>query len=510
MKSGAFLLLWVFGASISMAAPSLPVAVDTVTVASGLTRPVFVIAPPGDYNRIFILEQQIESPPSSGQFIGQIRILHLDPRPNNQPQLNPTPFLTVTGLAGGGEEGLLGLAFDPDYATNGKFYIHYTASNQDIVIAQYQVSTGDPDVADTTPANIKTLLRFSHPQTNHNAGWIAFSPRPNDDHNLYISSGDGGNANDADGGVGHHEPGGNAQWNQTLLGKMLRIHIDPATGTYTTPTNNPFFGVADPVKKEIWLMGLRNPYRDSFDRVTGRMFLGDVGQDTKEELDVQQSTNPGGGENYGWRDREGLIQNPAYPTATPTPTPSPPRVNPILDYPRTGSGPVVGTTVIGGYVYRGKQIPALNGLYFFADYSARQIFSLNYDGAAASNQQTITGLLFPTSDSSPQNLGNPSSFGEDTNGELYITDLSGGRVYRLVPATPNVTVDNVTRPTNSFTLHGLGVPFKAHTIQAVDSMTQSFTAQSNVGTATAGGDGVFEFTESNVTGSARFYRVTYP
>lgn len=486
---------------------SLPVTVNTVTVASGLTLPVFVTAPPGDYNRIFILEQKIESPPSSGQFIGRIRILHLDP-PNAG--LNATPFLTVTGLAGGGEQGLLGLAFDPDYATNGKFYVHYTASNRDIVIAQYQVSAGSADIADITPANIKTVLRFSHPQDNHNAGWIAFSPRPNDDHDLYISAGDGGNANDADGGIGHHEPGGNAQWNQTLLGKMLRIHVDPATGTYTNPSDNPFFGMADPVKKEIWLMGLRNPYRDSFDRVTGRMFLGDVGQDTREEIDVQQATNPGGGEDYGWRDREGLIQNPAYPTATPTPTPSPPRVDPILDYPRSGSGPVVGTTVIGGYIYRGRQIPALQGIYFFGDYSAGKIFSLNYDGTTAVNPQTITGLLFPTIDSAPQNLSNPSSFGEDANGELYITDLGPGRVYKMVPVTPNVELDSVDKTGNSFVLHGFGVPFKGHTVQAVDSITQPFTNQTTIGSATTGGDGGFQFSESNVTVTTRFYRVTYP
>jgi glucose/arabinose dehydrogenase len=176
--------------------------------------------------------------------------------------------------------------------------------------------------------------------------------RAGGDHNLYIATGDGGNSDDQDGGVGHIEPGGNAQNKTTLLGKMLRIHVDPATGTYTIPPDNPY---ASPTpapspapKREIWLLGLRNPFRDSFDRANGRMFIGDVGQNTREEVDVQPPTNPGGGENYGWRDREGFIQNPAYPTPTaaPTPTPNPPRVDPIIDYPRT-----TGRTVIGGCVY---------------------------------------------------------------------------------------------------------------------------------------------------------------
>jgi hypothetical protein len=505
---GLFLISICLGTLVSSPAKSqsLP-AMDTVTVASGLSRPVFVTSPPSDYNRIFVIEQQIESPPSSNQWIGRIRVVHLDP-PNTG--VNATPFLTITGLAGGNEQGLLGLAFDPAYATNGKFYVHYTASNRDIVIAQYQVSAGNPDVADTTPANIKTVLRFSHPQDNHNAGWIGFSPRPNDDHNLYISAGDGGNGDDADGGVGHHEPGGNAQWNQTLLGKMLRIHIDPATGTYTNPSDNPFIGVADPVKKEIWLMGLRNPYRDSFDRLTGRMLIGDVGQSSREEIDTQQPTNPGGGENYGWRDREGFIQNPTYATTTPTPTPSPPRVDPILDYPRSGGGPIIGTTVTGGYMYRGRQIPGLHGTYLFGDYSAGKIFALNYDGSTVSNPQTITSQLFPTVDASPVNLGNPSSFGEDANGELYICDLFPGRVYKVIPTTPNVVLDDLTKA-NDFVLHGFGVPFKAHTVQAVASMTRPFTAQTTIGTPTAAGDGSFHLVDSNAHNfAARFYRVTYP
>ena len=485
---------------------------DTVTVASGFSRPVFVTAPPGDYNRIFVVEQQVTI---GGQPNGRIQVVNLQTGAKSV-------FLTVPGIADGSEQGLLGLAFDPAYASNGKFYIHYTAGGSgDIVVKQYEVSSGDPNVADTTPANIKTVISFSHPQGNHNAGWIGFSPRPNDDHNLYISSGDGGNGDDA--GSGHHEPGGNAQWTgmgatdatdakHALLGKMLRIHVDPDSGTYTIPSDNPFAGSSDPfVQKEIWLLGLRNPYRDSFDRLTGRMFMGDVGQTAREEIDVQQTINPGGGENYGWREREGLIQNPAYPTPTPGPTPNKGWINPILDYPRSGGGPLTGTTVTGGYVYRGRQIPGLRGTYIFGDYSAGKIFRLNYDGTTVSNAQTITNLLFPTIDAAPQSLGNPSSFGEDANGELYITDLFPGRVYKVIPETPNVELDNVMQIGTGFVLHGYGVPFKPHTVRAVTDITQPFDASKNIETVTAAGDGSFQFTDSTAsTFTTRFYRVVYP
>jgi len=396
---------------------------DAIRVASGLSSPIFVTAPPGDFNRLFIVQQG-----------GQIRILNL-----KTGVMNATPFLTATNLQAGGEQGLLGLAFDPDYATNGKFYVKCTAPggafNAGISqIRQYQVSS-NPDIADTTPANIKVMLSYDQPQTNHNGGWIGFSPRTGDYDNLYIATGDGGNGDDQ--GPGHIEPGGNAQNNTTLLGKMLRIHVDPATGTYTIPADNPNPSPnpspSPQPRREIWLLGLRNPFRDSFDRATGRMFIGDVGQNTREEVDVQQPSNPGGGENYGWRDREGLIQNPTYATATPTPTPNPPRVDPIIDYPRT-----TGRTVIGGYVYRGGLFPALQGTYVFGDYlgpstgGGARVFTLNYDGTTASNFQDITSQLFtiPTT-SGNISLANLSSVGEDADGELYFTDIGNGNVYKL-------------------------------------------------------------------------------
>ena len=289
----------------SNAKPQAVTGLDARRVATGLSQPLFVTAPPGDYDRLFIVCQT-----------GQVQVLNLGTGAL-------TLFIDLTTISnpsfrGGGEQGLLGMAFDPNYATNGKFYLNFTVNSaptdtfQEGVthVSQFTLSANLPYHADTSTE--KVLLTFQHPEANHNGGWIGFSPRAGDDHNLYIATGDGGNQDDQDGGFGHHEPGGNAQWNQTLLGKMLRIHVDPTTGTYTIPANNPFAGSLPPVMKEIWLLGLRNPFRDSFDRLTGRMFIGDVGQNTREEVDVQLPGNPGGGENYGWRDREGLIQNPTY------------------------------------------------------------------------------------------------------------------------------------------------------------------------------------------------------
>lgn len=476
---------------------------SAVRVASGLSQPLFVTAPPGDYNRLFIVQK-----------IGQVSILNL-----SSGTLNATPFLDISArISTDSEQGLLGLAFDPNYATNGKFYLNFvvpggTWGNGTTHISQFQVSA-NPDIADTS--NEKILLTFDHPEQNHDGGWIAFSPRANDDHNLYIATGDGGNANDQ--GTGHIEPGGNAQNLTTLLGKMLRIHVDPATGTYTIPPDNPFAGSTTD-KKEIWAFGLRNPFRDSFDRLNGRMFLGDVGQDTREEIDVQQPTNPGGGENYEWRLREGFI-------ATPTGNPvvggnrPPGGVDPIFDYPHPPppSG-LSGQTVIGGYVYRGKQIPALNGTYVFADYlgpesskinpnNLGRIYTLNYDGTSASNPQDITTGLFPTS-TGGFNLSNPTSLGEDANGELYITDITAGSVYNIVPVTPHVTISSITKLANGDALlQANGVPFKSHTIKATTDLTQQFMT---IGTTTAGGDGSLQFEDVNAGNfAARFYQFIYP
>jgi glucose/arabinose dehydrogenase len=381
-------------------------------IASGLTQPVFVTAAPGDSTHLYIVQQ------AGG-------ILSLDMVTNAL-----TTFFTIGGLTStSGEQGLLGMAFDPNYATNGKFYLNFTVpggtfGNGVTHISEFQLPAGKKKKH--KKRNVSTeqvLLTFSHPQSNHNGGWIGFSPRSGDANNLYIATGDGGSSYDQ--GTGHLEPGGNAQSNTSLLGKMLRIHVDAKTAGVTIPSNNPFFA-SGTFRREIWLSGLRNPFRNSFDRQTGRMMIGDVGQSTREEVDVQEATNPGGGENYGWRLREGRIMTPGgSPPVGGAPPPG--SVDPILDYDRS-----VGGTVIGGYVYRGTRIPALQGKYIFGDFLAGKIFALDYDGTTVSNFQDITSMLFPTR-TGGFTLQSPSSFGEDGNGELYIVDFGAGSIYKIVP-----------------------------------------------------------------------------
>jgi glucose/arabinose dehydrogenase len=395
----------------SSAQPQAVTGFTARRIAASLTQPLFVTSPPGDVNHLFIVEQT-----------GQILMLNL-----GTGKLSKTLFFNIQGMltSTSGEQGLLGMAFDPNYASNGKFYLDFTVpggafGNGVTHISQFQLGTGRRK---RRKSREKILLTFDHPQANHNGGWIGFSPRSGDDNNLYIATGDGGGANDQ--GTGHLEPGGNAQSNTTLLGKILRIHVDSNLGTASIPSDNPFFG-SGTFRQEIWIFGLRNPYRDSFDRQTGRMFIGDVGQDTREEIDVQESTNPGGGENYQWRLREGTIATPTGNPVVGGPA-SPGSIDPIIDY-----GRATGGTVIGGYVYRGTQVPALQGKYVFGDYLAGKIFTLDYDGATASNFQDITAQLFPTRQGG-FHLSNPSSFGEDANGELYITDIGNGSVYKIVP-----------------------------------------------------------------------------
>ena len=413
LRNAIYAILAVLTLASPVSAQSLR-DLSAVRLAGGFSQPLFVTAPPGDTSRLFVAQQT-----------GQILIINL---PSGT--VNPTPFLDISSeIVLGSEQGLLGMAFDPNYASNGRFYLNYTAPggafNAGVShIAQFKVSR-DPNVAKA--GSERTLLTFDQPQTNHNGGWIAFSPRPGDEGNLYIATGDGGNANDQ--GPGHIEPGGNSQSTETLLGKMLRIHIEDQPGTYTIPPDNPFFG-SPTDKQEIWAFGLRNPFRDSFDRRTGTMFIGDVGQDTREEVDAQSPANPGGGENYGWRVREGFIQNPAFPNDPPPPD----AVDPILDYPHT-----TGQTVIGGYVYRGNAVRSLRGRYVFADYLGPEtgdftgrIFTLRYDGQTASDFQDITAQLFPTIVGNFP-LNNPSSLGEDANGELYICDIGNGNIYQIIP-----------------------------------------------------------------------------
>lgn len=401
-------------ASASVIALLLPLFADAQTprterIASGFSNPVFATAPNGDTNRLFIVEQ-FTGTASSTAGTASIDVLDLNTGTSST-------FLTLSGLATGGEQGLLGMAFAPDYGTSGRFYLNYTMSGGDTVIAEYQVSAGNPNLAN--PASARTLLTIDQPQSNHNGGWIGFSPRAGDSSNLYIATGDGGAGNDQ--GPGHIEPTGNAQNTGSLLGKILRVDIsgtNSANGQYGIPANNPF--VAGGGAPEIFALGLRNPYRDSFDRVTGALYIGDVGQGAREEIDLQ--TSAGGGENYGWRLREGTIQTPAPGVGGPRP---PGNVEPILEYDQS-----VGRAITGGYVYRGTDVPSLVGTYIFGDFlgsgNANKIFFRN---GATNSFTDMTAALQPGGGMA---INNVSSFGEGGNGDLFIVDYDG-EIYALVP-----------------------------------------------------------------------------
>lgn len=420
--------------------------VKAVRIVSGLARPVFVTAPPGDADRIFIVEQKSGS-------TGRVRIFKND-------TLLPTPFLTVSGLTTANEQGLLGLAFHPDYANNRKFYVYYTTTGGgpagQSVVEEYQASVADPDVAD--PATARTILHFDQPQDNHNAGWIGFGPN---DGYLYIATGDGGGGGDDD--AGHTAGIGNGQdITENWLGKILRIDVDgddfvEADRNYAVPADNPFADAPDgsPVTgdDEIWAYGLRNPYRCSFDRANGDLLIADVGQSAWEEVNYQPAGAPGG-ENYGWRLKE------ATHCFNPSSNCDPGGLTePIYEYGHNsntnnafscGNPPVLplGCSITGGYVYRGV-IPSLAGRYFFADYCSDRIVSFEIVGGAAVNCLDHTVEFDP---GGGLDLDSISSFGEDDAGELYICDLQDGEVFKIVedadgdgvsdsvdncPATPN-------------------------------------------------------------------------
>ena len=375
-------------------------------VASGLARPVFATAPPGDTTRLFVVEQHT----------GRIKILNLA-----SGVINATPFLDIDGLATGNEQGLLGLAFHPDYDSNGLFYVNLTISGSGTThIRRYQVSA-NPDIAD--PSTATTVLTYSQPQGNHNGGWIDFGPN---DGLLYIASGDGGGGNDS--GTGHTSGAGNAQdITNNLLGKILRIDVngddfpgDPARN-YAIPSTNPFVDITG--DDEIWAYGLRNPWRPSFDWSTGDLYIADVGQGAREEVNFQLASDLGG-ENYGWRLREGLI---ATPGGVGGPAP-PGAVEPIHDYEHVGA-PLGGFSITGGYVYRGPNA-AQQGVYFFADYVTEQIWSFRFDGVNMSEFANRTTELAPNVGS----INSIVSFGEDGAGNLYIVDL-GGEIFKILPDT---------------------------------------------------------------------------
>ncbi|MGE3165495.1 MAG: sorbosone dehydrogenase family protein [Planctomycetota bacterium] len=401
-------LIAFLGAALLGAGGSLPQAragitpLTTVRVASGLNLPIFVTSPRDDYTRLFIVEQR-----------GVIRILNLATG-----QLNATFFLNidseVVNISGSDERGLLGLAFDPNFATNGFFYVSFIDNSSFTVIRRYTVSAGNPDVANA--ASGTNLLRFAQPFANHNGGMIAFGP----DGYLYMGFGDGGSADD---------PGNRAQNTGLLFGKMLRVGVGggddypaDATKNFEIPVDNPFVGAGNPLD-EIWALGLRNPWRWSFDRATGDLWIGDVGQGIWEEVDFQPAASVGG-ENYGWRCMEGNsctgLSGCTCNAAALT--------QPILVYNHSAGR----CSITGGYVYRGAAMPDMHGLYFYGDWCSGNVWTITQ--ANVTPVQRLPGELSPTGGGV---LTNVASFGEDAFGEIYIVDRGGtttGEIYKIVPA----------------------------------------------------------------------------
>lgn len=345
-------------------------------VATGLSSPMVATAPDGD-DRLFIAERA-----------GVIKVL-------KDGAVNATPFLTVGGVSTCGEGGLLGMAFHPDYATNGRFFVHMTSASTGPFqsrIVEYH-ATPSSDVADATP--VQTVLSLDQPQCNHNAGSISFGL----DGHLYIPFGDGGKQGD---------PDGNAQNPFSWLGAVLRIDIDGGT-PYAIPAGNPYDGTNG--APEVWANGLRNPFRSSIDALTGDLYVGDVGQNAWEEVSVAPFGEPA--VNFGWNVTEG---NSCYLTSGCDTTGL---TLPVVTYPN----PSEGQSVVGGYVYRGSAIPTLDGTYFYADFYSDWVRSFQLAGNAATQHRDWTNEFGP--------ISSISGFGQDGHGELYILSF-GGSVHRIV------------------------------------------------------------------------------
>jgi glucose/arabinose dehydrogenase len=380
---------------------------------SGLTNPVAFGQDPSDATLQFVVEQA-----------GRIRVIR-------NGVLQSTDFLTLTSsIASGGERGLLGLAFSPDYATSGRLFVNFTDLNGDTVVARFKRSATDPLRADSTS---RFDLRWStgervirQPFANHNGGNLVFGPEGF----LYIGTGDGGSGND---------PNHNAQNPASLLGKMLRIDVgvpDADAAGFRVPADNPFNGVSG-TRPEIWAFGLRNPWRYSFDDPlrggTGALVIGDVGQSAFEEIDYEPAGRSG--RNYGWRNREGAHNN-----VTSLPPAYTPLTDPIFEYTHSA-----GISVTGGFVYRGNALAAtFRGRYFFADLSGR-VWSLALTITPATGDAVASDLREHTAElGGSGTLGQISSFGVDAGGELYIVNYSGGSIVRIsaiLTASPLMSLD---------------------------------------------------------------------
>jgi len=368
---------------VSAASAGIPVPpeLELVPVATGLATPVVVTNAGDGSNRLFIVEKA-----------GRIRIVE-------NGSLLATPFLDIDPVvnSSGSEQGLLGLAFHPNYAVNGYFFVNYTDSAGDTVVSRFSVTPGDPNIAD--PGSEFEILSIVQPFSNHNGGQIEFGP----DGYLYIGMGDGGSAGD---------PGDRAQNLAVMLGKMLRIDVDNTDPplAYRIPADNPFLGTAG-AAGEIWAYGLRNPWRFSFDRTTGDLFIGDVGQNLYEEIDFQPASSPGG-ENWGWRCYEA-----SHPYNTSGCGPIGEYEMPILEYSHTSGR----CSVTGGYRYRGVEAPGLRGAYLFGDYCTGDVWAAVYDGTAGT--WSAVDLNFT------ENLFSLRTFGEDEQGNVHVS--AGGSVWLI-------------------------------------------------------------------------------
>ena len=384
--SHLFLLLLLSPQKSNVAEESL--AVDLVV--KGLEQPLFLTSPPGDLERLFVLERP-----------GRIRIL-------KNGSLLEEPFLDIKRtITTRGEGGILGLAFHPNYTENGRFFINYTEKKDKgaTIVAEWTVHPDNPDIANLDSG--VEIIRIQQPWSNHNGGMVEFGP----DGFLYIGMGDGGAAGD---------PGDRAQDGKTLLGKMLRLDIDAAS-PYGIPKDNPFRN-SKSFREEIWAYGLRNPWRFSFDKLTGDLWIGDVGQNAWEEIHHQPAGTQGGA-HFGWRTFEGVeaFEGDAVKLDDTS--------RPVYTYKQAGRPKRCSVT--GGYVYRGSAIPWLQGSYIFGDWVSNEIWAGRLKDGDLQDIRDLTEELSPKPG---KRLGGVVSFGEDAAGELYVLCMLSGKIWRIVDA----------------------------------------------------------------------------
>lgn len=404
-----------------------PVISYNPVITTGLSSPVDIVNAGDGTNRIFIVEQ-------GGSGTAAIKVY------NSSFTLLGT-FLTVTGISTGGEQGLLSLAFHPNYENNGFFWVYYTNSGGDLEISRYKVSSGNANQADASSKQV--VITIPHPgQNNHNGAKLNFGS----DGYLYFATGDGGGGGDVP---------NNAQNGNVLLGKMIRLNVSTGTTApfYTIPSDNPF--VTNPnVRDEIWALGLRNPFRWSFDRSNGNMWIGDVGQGEREEINYRPAATSAG-VNYGWRCYEGNL-----PYNTTGCQAQSNYVFPVYDYPNPPG--TTAASVVGGYVYRGTTYPVMQGYYFAADVYSGNLYKINTTGFTTTVQTGLPTFI--------------AGFGETESGELLAVSL-GGTAYALVPNTPTPVSNlngNERKPliyptivtTNSFTID---LPVQYNELQIISS-----------------------------------------